>query len=212
MPKKVKSYILLGLAILIISVFGKIGNWQSPKDYIGTATVADEKIIELLASTTKVYSIDVRTKFSDCEIDGSYPDHACSPGAIFLEAGTSTICIKGYTQKVRNVSASLKKKVYIEYGIEYPQPTGSYEADHLIPLELGGSNDIANLFPEAKDPNPGFKEKDLVENYLHNKVCAGNLDLSAAQKQIANDWLAVYNSLSSDEISELKSQYTSWAN
>ncbi len=211
MASKIKNYILLGFIILLISIFGKIGNWQSPKEYFGTASVADQNVITLLASTSKVYSIDARIKFSGCKIDGSYPDHECTPGAIFPNAGTSTICVKGYTKKVRSVSASLKKKVYAEYGIVYPQPTGSYEADHLIPLELGGSNDIANLFPEAKDPGPGFKEKDLVENYLHNEVCSGNLDLSAAQKQIANDWLGVYNSLSSDEISELKSQYTSWA-
>ncbi len=211
MSNKGKFSILSAFAILILVIYAQVGDWQSPKDYFGTATVADQRIIELLASTSKTYAIDERVKFSNCIIDGSYPDHACSPGAIFPDAGTSTICVSGYTKKVRSVSASLKKKVYAEYGIAYPQPTGSYEADHLIPLELGGSNDIANLFPEAKDPNPGFKEKDLVENYLHNEVCAGNLDLRAAQKQIANDWLAVYNTLSSDKISELKSQYTSWA-
>src|SRR6185369_8516238 len=111
--------------------------------------------------------LDPMTKSSDCHVDGSLPDHACSPGAVFDTATREIICVAGYTKTVRSVSTSVKKKIYAEYGITYPVPFGSYEVDHLIPLELGGSNDKANLFPEAADPAPGFKEKDLVENYLH---------------------------------------------
>ncbi len=209
MSQKFKLIVLGGFLVLTIAIYAKVFDLQSPKDFFagGTASV---KIAELLASTSQEFSIDTRTKNSGCVINGSFPDHLCTPGAIFPDAGTSTICVKGYTKKVRSVSASLKKKVYLEYGIAYPQPTGSYEADHLIPLELGGSNDIANLFPEAGDPQPGFHEKDLVENYLHNEVCNGHLDLLKAQKQIANDWLSVYNDLSPGEISALKAQYTSW--
>ena len=112
---------------------------------------------------------------------------------------------------MRSVSTTLKKKVYAEYGINYPQPTGSYEADHLIPLELGGSNDIANLFPESGDPQPGFREKDLVENYLHDEVCAGTIDLAMAQVQIARDWVAVYDTLTPTTLGYLKQQTRNWA-
>ncbi len=156
--------------------------------------------------------LDLRSKASGCHVAGPLPDHACTPGAIFATTSVDTICTQGYTKTVRNVSTTLKKRVYQEYGIAYPQPTGSYEADHLVPLELGGSNDIANLFPEAASPQPGFKEKDLVENYLHQQVCNGDLPLPRAQEKIATDWVTVYNSLSPDEITQLKAQYTSWAN
>ena len=37
-----------------------------------------------------------------------------------------------------NVPESLKRAVYDEYGIASHVP-GSYEVDHLVPLELGGS-------------------------------------------------------------------------
>jgi len=43
--------------------------------------------------------------------------------------------------KVRNVPAEMKREVYREYGIISHGP-GDYEIDHLIPLELGGSNSI----------------------------------------------------------------------
>jgi hypothetical protein len=80
-------------------------------------------------------------------------------------------------------------------GISYPQPRGAYEVDHLIPLELGGDNTIANLWPEAADPVPGFHEKDKVENYLHRQVCSGAMGLTDAQRQIASDWLKVWKQI-----------------
>jgi len=63
-----------------------------------------------------------------------------------------------------------------------------------VSLELGGSNDIANLWPEAAVPKPGFHEKDKVENYLHNQVCNGSITLKQAQIEIATNWLNVYHS------------------
>jgi len=169
------------------------------------------KVAALLAALPQPLSLDAPTRTADCAIAGPYPDHACTPGAVFTGATADAICTPGYSEKVRNVSVSLKKQIYAAYGIAYPQPAGSYELDHVVPLELGGSNDAANLFPEAAQPAPGFKEKDVVEDYLHDEVCAGRLGLAAAQKQIATDWVAVYDSLSPATISAIKQKYASWA-
>ena len=182
------------------------------EQYLGLPVPQDEHTVPSALTTLlsrydgKSLSLDSRTKSSECQVQGPLPDPACTPGAVFASAGTSTICVSGYTRTVRNVSVKTKQIIYRAYGIDYPQPTGTYEADHLIPLELGGSNDIANLFPEAQDPRPGFREKDLVENYLHDQVCAGNISLSAAQEQIARDWVAVYDTFSDDTIAALKKQ------
>jgi hypothetical protein len=63
----------------------------------------------------------------------------------------------------------------------------SGEYDHLVPLELGGTNSTSNLWVEiGAIPNP----KDTVENRLHQGVCAGRLTLAAAQQGIATDWTA----------------------
>ena len=210
MRSKFKFYILLFFLIIIIGIYGKISNLQSPEKFF--SDLNDEELRTLLATAGQTFSIDNRIKIQDCKVNGPLPDHLCTPGAIFPNATSGVICVSGYTKIVRSVSTSLRKKVYQEYNIAYPPPTGSYEVDHLIPLELGGSNDIANLFPESALPTPGFKEKDLVENYLHNEVCARRIDLSSAQKQIANNWLAVYQILTPKQISDLKSQYISWAN
>ena len=136
--------------------------------------------------------LGAQTKTSGCVVHGGLPDSACTPGAIFTNAIPQQICAYGYSSSVRNVPYSEKDQAYAEYGIQYHSP-GQYEVDHLIPLELGGSNEIANLWPEAASPKPGFHEKDQVENYLHDQVCSGAMSLQDAQTQIATNWLAVYH-------------------
>ena len=140
-------------------------------------------------------SIGQRTKSSGCQAQGGLEDKACTPGAIFPNATKDQICQSGYSSSVRNVPVSEKDQVYSEYGIQ-SHTTGQYEVDHLVSLELGGSNDIANLWPEAASPKPGFHEKDQVENYLHSQVCSGAISLHDAQVEIANNWLNVYSQMS----------------
>ena len=170
------------------------------------------ELAAVLAAPAAPLSLDAPTKTKDCAVNGALPDHACTPGAIFPDATLDAICTPGYTKKVRNVSTKLHKQIYAAYGIAYPPPYGSYELDHLIPLELGGDNDASNLFPEAASPSPGFHEKDLVENYLNEEVCAGRVALSVAQVRIADDWLSVYDNLSAADIARLKAEYRSWVN
>jgi len=139
-------------------------------------------------------SLHARTKTADCVINGVLPDEQCTPGAVVSDVSLQQLCTSGYSSTVRNVPAAEKDQVYAEYGIA-THTSGQYEVDHLISLELGGSNDIANLWPEAADPRPGFHEKDIVENYLHDQVCKGAMPLAQAQQEIATGWLAVYQSL-----------------
>jgi hypothetical protein len=132
------------------------------------------------------------TKTSGCTARNGLPDSACTPGAIFVTATTDQICLSGYSSSVRDVSTAEKDQVYAEYGV-VSRSVGEYEVDHLVPLEIGGSNDVANLWPEPANPRPGFHEKDQVENYLHDQVCNGTISLQQAQEQIATNWLDVYN-------------------
>ena len=134
-----------------------------------------------------------QTKTSGCAAVDVRPDPACTPGDR-LPVTKDDICKPGYSSSVRNVTESEKNKVYAEYGIASHTP-GQYEVDHFVSLELGGSNDISNLWPEPASPKPGFHEKDKVENYLHDQVCSGALTLQQAQLKIATNWLEVYNSM-----------------
>jgi hypothetical protein len=116
-----------------------------------------------------------------------YPNPSLTPGAV-LTTDASTICTPGYASSVRNVSAATKKQVYAEYGASYPQSTGAYEVDHFIPLEIGGSNDIKNLWLEPATPMPGFHQKDQFENFEHGQVCNGTISAAEAQRRMVSDW------------------------
>lgn len=75
------------------------------------------------------------------------PDPVLTPGvadpAVTQANIDTTICVHGYTAKVRNVPDSEKRAVFAEYHID--PKSDRFEVDHLISLELGGSNDIKNL-------------------------------------------------------------------
>jgi hypothetical protein len=79
------------------------------------------------------------------------------------------------------VTQETKREIYAAYGItqrtRFGTP-GSYEIDHIIPLELGGSNARANLFPE---PYPSYIAKDHMENFIHRQVCSGVISLHSGQ-------------------------------
>ena len=124
-------------------------------------------------------------------MQGVLPDPACTPGAV-MPLSVDEVCNTS-TKGRRNVTSAMKKKVYAAYGVPRPQPSGAYEVDHFVPLELGGSNDLANLWPEPASPTPGFHQKDCVEDYLHAQVCTDHtMSLSEAQQAIATDWLNVF--------------------
>jgi hypothetical protein len=102
----------------------------------------------------------------------------------------TTICVTGYTSTVRAVTAETRANVYREYGITTPT-SGTYEIDHLIPLELGGSNDIGNLWPEPATGVDDSHAKDRWENALHSEVCAGTVTLPVAQDEMVHWWVLI---------------------
>jgi hypothetical protein len=117
------------------------------------------------------------------------PNHSLTPG-VALPVSAGQICVSGYASSVRDVPQSEKDSVYAEYGVvDVPY---AHEVDHLISLELGGSNAIANLWPEPYAGRWGAGTKDQLENRLHDLVCAGTLSLRDAQHIEATDWVAAY--------------------
>jgi hypothetical protein len=171
----------------------KVANNGKTQSNDQTKSIASDKTATTNATTDEASNLAIgsRTKTSGCIVSGALQDKACTPGAIFAGVTKAQVCVSGYSASVRDVSESTKNAVYAEYGIT-SHTTGQYEVDHLVSLELGGSNDIANLWPEAANPTPGFHQKDVIENELHNEVCNGTISLTTAQDEIASDWLAIY--------------------
>lgn len=124
------------------------------------------------------------------------PDPTCTPGAAATRVTQAnigaTICVSGYTKTVRppsSLTTPLKKRTAAAYGLPYDPSVQEY--DHLIPLELGGANDVRNLWTEPPT-SPGQRSttnlKDGVESKLHADVCDAKIGLLEAQMRIATDW------------------------
>ena len=136
-----------------------------------------------------------RTRNSGCR-RGQEPDRRCSPGAYYSSLTTPVICSSTFhTGTIRNVSQSEKFAVEREYGMAARLYGRTIEIDHIVALELGGSNDIANLFPEPGSGPDDYHVKDKLENRAHDLVCAGQLSLHTARASMAGDWEALYRRL-----------------
>lgn len=117
------------------------------------------------------------------------PNPQITPGTFFGDATLDKICETGYSGKVRNVTDAQKNEVFKKYGIER---SGEYEVDHLISLELGGSNNSMNLWPQAYRGYWNARIKDILENRLHTLVCSGKMPLREAQLMISQNWIKAY--------------------
>lgn len=114
-----------------------------------------------------------------------------TPGATTaITAGEA--CQAAPSQFNRDVPVALQEAVFREYGIRNPRPR-AYEVDYLITPELGGANDIRNLWPEPYyTPVWNAHVKDALEERLHDMVCSGAIDLATAQHDLSTDWIAAY--------------------
>jgi hypothetical protein len=123
------------------------------------------------------------------------PDPTCTPGVVSSAVTTATlrvtICRSGYTTTVRPPASETNRfKAAILRAYHLDGPVAAYELDHLVPLEVGGSNDAGNLWPERNDRSHG-NSKDTVENRVHAAVCDGRVGLAEAQEAMAVDWTTV---------------------
>ena len=144
--------------------------------------------------------------------DPILPNSKLTPGAVFPHVTVEQICKPGYANGsdvsndghgVRYVPRSVKWAVFKAYFGSVPDKTGNYEVDHLISLELGGSNDQKNLWPESYLTDPyNAHIKDKLENRMHALVknclkekgpVAATTLLKKFQHEISTDWISAYH-------------------
>lgn len=139
--------------------------------------------------------------FSTACAAADIPDLALTPGLARTDITQDTICATKWGKDERHVTALMKQQVFELYGMAgnadaqcTPDHTGRRcEIDHIVSRELGGADDVRNLWPQAYGSQPwNAGLKDRLENRLHKEVCAGNVGLTEAQLMLINDWRVAY--------------------
>lgn len=125
------------------------------------------------------------------------PDLAITPGVARTDITQDTICTTKWGKDARKVTAAMKRQVFAEYGLSGNKDRSCrskrhFEIDHLVSRELGGADDVKNLWPQCYGGDWNAVMKDRVENRLHKEVCSGNLPLAEAQREITQDWRVPY--------------------
>lgn len=127
---------------------------------------------------------------AQCELvqgsDGLLPDEECTPGAVTSEisaANTAPVC---GAPSGPDVSATVRTSVLNAYGVA-ELDHDKYVIDFLVPRQLGGANDFANLWPIPLN-DPAMTTKRATEAAAIDAVCGGRAGIQAAQYALASDW------------------------
>ena len=119
------------------------------------------------------------------------PDRRLTPG-VARAVSFNDVCSKTYSDDAQLLPAFVQQKVLQEYGIQ-GAVSREYRLDYLISPQLGGTDDIRNLWPEPQSSTQwNMAAKDALEHRLHQLVCQGRVDVSTAQRDLASDWVSAY--------------------
>jgi hypothetical protein len=130
--------------------------------------------------------------FSSLALAGDLPPKGVT-GVTDPSLTKARICAKGFSTKtVRSVTEETKAAVYKRDHMDPKRKPCPCEVDHLKPLELGGANNVKNLWVQSYQGPWNAHDKDRLENRLHKLMCAGKVDQTVALRDIATDWKAAY--------------------
>ena len=89
-----------------------------------------------------------------------------------------------------NIPDEMRREVFSAYGIR--AHWNDFEVDYLITPDLGGAQSLRNMWPQPYSARWSAREKNKLEQRLHDLVCGGKVDLATAQHDIAADWIVAY--------------------
>jgi hypothetical protein len=164
--------------------------------FVGSRWAYVAAIFLVAALGLRLLSRDIRLRDSQTLLASAgegplLPEPNLTPGAT-RPINTNQVCTPGPPDQMATIPVSVRRAVFHEYGMDSSQ-SQEYEVDHLITPELGGTDDIRNLWPEPYATTEwNAHVKDELENRLQRLVCDGKLDLPTAQRDIATNWISAY--------------------
>ena len=137
------------------------------------------------------YSADAAARFIPASERADIPNRSLTPG-VARTVSLAEVCAMRHEEVELDVPDPVRAAVFQEYGIANARPN-DYEIDYLIAPGLGGTQDMHNLWPEPESKDSwNAHVKDSLEEYLHESVCSGRIDLRTAQSDISSDWISAY--------------------
>ena len=90
------------------------------------------------------------------------------------------------------VTVTMEQKVFARYRLPWSRRP-EFKIDHLIPLELGGSDTIDNLWPQKVRIKPyDADRKELLTEVLLQRIRTGRMTIAQAQQEIRKDWIDAF--------------------
>ena len=124
------------------------------------------------------------------------PDPKLTPG-VSRNLTINQICNTKWGQDARAVTASMKITAFTRYGLTSnddcpPDDHGRRcEVDHKYSREIGGADDINNLWPQHYAGDWNASDKDRLENWAHKQICENHMSITDAQ-HLMDNWEQSY--------------------
>ena len=135
--------------------------------------------------------LPLQDRMAAWEDTGPEPNRQLTPGAA-SPVSLQQVCSRSDDDLDPKLPPEKEQAVFRAYGIR-PHAARGYQVDYLINPQLGGNDELANLWPEPYHATVwNAKAKDALEARLHAMVCGGQIELDTAQRELASDWIAAY--------------------
>jgi hypothetical protein len=124
------------------------------------------------------------------------PDPKLTPGVV-SSTDVTTICRQSkrtagiFSARSPLISLSDQQAIFNEYHIP-PLQAKHFGLDFLVPLQLGGANTTANIWPVPLSRGLGFHQKEVLNIRVHIVVCHGEMSIDQAQRAFSSDWVKLW--------------------
>ena len=161
--------------------------WHGRGLWLRVGTVA---ALLLIAVTWRQAYRPLQDRMAAYEETGPEPNRALTPGSASPIAFAEVCSLKDDDLDPA-VSPEKQRAVFQAYGMG-EEKARAYQVDYLINPQLGGVDDVRNLWPQPYTSQWNAEAKDALERRLHRMVCERQIELADAQHEIASNWIDAY--------------------
>lgn len=120
----------------------------------------------------------------------SRPDHALTPGDVTTTDATAVCALSKHALHT-SIPLATQTLVYDAYGYTNLAQQHKYVITYLVPQELGGATDTANMWPAAIR-GTGYYQEIATNSALRTLVCRQEMSLTSAQHILETDWYSAW--------------------